>query len=210
MIRVLIADDDTLVLEGLKILIDMEVDMQVVAVASDGEDAFILAKKHRPDIVLMDIRMPKIDGIMGAKMIREHDTRIKVLMLTTFKDDEYINQAIINGAQGYMLKNQPSETIINGIRMVINGANIFGDEIAEKFKTMLPLKKKKIDMQQLDLSEREVEILEYISQGLNNKEIAALLFISDGTVRNYVTTLLNKLELRDRTQLAIFYIRNME
>ena len=210
MINVLIADDDILVRDGLKILIDSEDDMKVVSVAKNGLEAFQLAQKHRPDVVLMDIRMPDIDGIRGTQLINENGLDTKVLMLTTFKDDEYIVSALKNGANGYMLKNQSSDEIIDGIRTVQNGTNIYGEEIAQKLKELIGRKKDKINPDTLSLSNRELGVLRLIANGLNNKEIAATMFISDGTVRNYVSTLLDKLDLRDRTQLAIFYIRHIE
>ena len=210
MIKILIADDDILVRDGLKILIDSEDDMEVVAVAKDGYEAFQMAQKYNPDVVLMDIRMPKTDGIRGTQMIVENNINTKILMLTTFKDDEYIASAIKNGAVGYMLKNQSSDEIIKGIRIVRSGNNVYGSEVAEKLKDMIGDKKEKIEPSQLDLSDREFEMLKLIAEGLNNKEIANKMFISEGTVRNYVSTLLDKLHLRDRTQLAIYYIREIE
>lgn len=210
MIKILIADDDILVRDGLKILIDSEDDMEVVAVAKDGYEAFQMAQKYNPDVVLMDIRMPETDGIRGTQMIMENKISTKILMLTTFKDDEYIASAIKNGAVGYMLKNQSSDEIIKGIRIVRSGNNVYGSEVAEKLKDMISDKKEKIEPSQLDLSDREFEMLKLIAEGLNNKEIANKMFISEGTVRNYVSTLLDKLHLRDRTQLAIYYIREIE
>lgn len=208
--KIIIADDDILVRDGLKILIQSEEDMEVVAVAKDGQQAYDQVAKHLPDVVLMDIRMPDVDGITGTALIKKDYPNTKILMLTTFKDDEYIAQAINNGAQGYMLKNQPSDAIINGIRTINSGASIYEREVALKLKGMIKSKKQKLSAKDLNLLDREMEILALIADGYSNKEIAAKLFISDGTLRNYVTVLLDKLKLRDRTQLAIFYIKNIE
>ena len=210
MIKVVIADDDILVRDGLKILIDSEDDMEVVGVAKDGFEAFQLTQKLKPDVVLMDIRMPQTDGIRGTQLIVRNNLKVKVLMLTTFKDDEYIASAIKSGAKGYMLKNQSSDEIIKGIRSIYSGTSIYGKEVAEKLKDMIENKKDKKELKDLNLRDREIEILKLIAQGLNNKEISVKMFIGEGTVRNYVSTLLDKLQLRDRTQLAIYYIRNIE
>jgi len=210
MIRIVIADDDTLVRDGLKIIIDSEDDMEVVGLAKDGSQASLLYQELKPDVVLMDIRMPGTDGIHGTRMIKGSDPNAKVLMLTTFKDDEYIASAVKMGAKGYMLKNQSSDEIIGSIRLVCSGASIYGEEAATKLKDMIEEKKEKADVSSLDLSERELNVLRLIAQGLSNKEIAAEMYISDGTVRNYVSVLLDKLNQRDRTQLAIYYIRNIE
>lgn len=208
--KIIIVDDDILVRDGLKILIQSEEDMEVVAVAKDGQQAYDQVAKHLPDVVLMDIRMPDVDGIIGTALIKKDYPNTKILMLTTFKDDEYIAQAINNGAQGYMLKNQPSDAIINGIRTINSGASIYEREVALKLKGMIKSKKQKLSAKDLNLLDRQMEILALIADGYSNKEIAAKLFISDGTLRNYVTVLLDKLKLRDRTQLAIFYIKNIE
>lgn len=208
--KIIIVDDDILVRDGLKILIQSEEDMEVVAVAKDGQQAYDQVAKHLPDVVLMDIRMPDVDGIIGTALIKKDYPNTKILMLTTFKDDEYIAQAINNGAQGYMLKNQPSDAIINGIRTINSGASIYEREVALKLKGMIKSKKQKLSAKNLNLLDRQMEILALIADGYSNKEIAAKLFISDGTLRNYVTVLLDKLKLRDRTQLAIFYIKNIE
>ena len=210
MIKVVIADDDILVRDGLKILIDSEDDMEVMGVAKDGLEAFQLTQKLKPDVVLMDIRMPQTDGIRGTQLIVRNNLKVKVLMLTTFKDDEYIASAIKSGAKGYMLKNQSSDEIIKGIRSIYSGTSIYGKEVAEKLKDMIENKKDKKELKDLNLRDREIEILKLIAQGLNNKEISVKMFIGEGTVRNYVSTLLDKLQLRDRTQLAIYYIRNIE
>lgn len=206
--RILIADDDALIRESLTILLEIEEDMEVVGTASTGQEAFEICQREKPDIVLMDIRMPVMDGVLGTKLIKSSFKDIKVVILTTFKDDEYIKEAVKNGAEGYILKSQPSDSIIESLRAVAKGNSVFQNEVAGVLTTMLKDNKRK-DIGQYGLTEKELELLKLISDGLSNKEIAGQLFLSEGTVRNYVTTLLDKLALRDRTQLAIFYLKNL-
>lgn len=205
--KILIADDDALIRDSLKILLGLEDDIEVVGTASNGQEAFELAKEKMPDIVLMDIRMPIMDGVLGTKLIKENFKDMKVVILTTFKDDEYIKEAVKNGAEGYILKNQSSDSIVDGLRAVYKGNTVFEKEIANTITSMFDSKKKK-NPEEFGLTEREVEVLTLLSEGLSNKEIAEKMYLSDGTVRNYITSLLEKLELRDRTQLAIFYLKN--
>jgi DNA-binding NarL/FixJ family response regulator len=206
-LKVLIVDDDALIRDGLKILVGMENDMEVIGTASNGQEALDMCKRNRPDIVLMDIRMPILDGVLGTKAIKEYADDIKVVILTTFKDDEYIKEAIKNGAEGYVLKNQSSDSIIGCLRAVEKGNSVFEKEVADTISSMLKEGNRKAP-EDFALSERDFSILKHIGEGLSNKEIANVLFLSEGTVRNYVTELLEKLELRDRTQLAIFYLKN--
>ncbi|MDF2591854.1 MAG: response regulator transcription factor [Clostridia bacterium] len=207
--KVLIVDDDGLIRDSLKILIGMEEDMVVVGTAANAQEALMLCGQLQPDIVLMDVRMPIMDGVLGTKLISSQFSNIKVIILTTFKDDEYIKEAIKNGATGYMLKNQPSDSIIESLRAVHKGSVVLEREVAESLTSMLKDDKKK-QKKQLDITEREWDVLKLVGEGLTNKEIADKLYLSEGTVRNYVTTLLEKLSLRDRTQLAIYYVKNLE
>lgn len=205
--KVLIVDDDELVCDGLKLLLDMEDDFEVNGIAHNGMEAFNLCEKLMPDIVLMDIRMPDIDGVIGTKMIKEKFKQIKIVILTTFKDDEYIKEAIKAGAEGYILKNQKADTMIESLRAVSKGNFVFQKEVANSISSMLK-EGHKVDISKFNLSQREMEVMKLVADGLSNKEIGDKLFISDGTVRNYVTTILEKLNLRDRTQLAIFYLKS--
>lgn len=206
--KILVVDDDQLVSDGLKIILDSEEDMEVIGLARNGKEAFDLCNFYKPDIVLMDIRMPDIDGIQGTKMIKEVYPCMKVLMLTTFKDDDYIKEAIKNGAEGYLLKNQGADTIIDSIRAAYKGTFICEKGVINAVRDMLDHSLQTTNcLNQYDLSQREQDVLVLIAEGMNNKEISENLFISQGTVRNYVSTLLDKLELRDRTQLAIFYLK---
>lgn len=207
--KILIVDDDALIREGLEILIDLEEDMEVAGVASNGREAYDFCRDNSPDIVLMDVRMPVVDGVIGTKLIKDDFKNIKVIILTTFKDDEYIKQAIKNGAQGYILKNQSSKSIIESIRAVAAGNVVLEKDVLLSLSEMLKDNRKKPETAN-NLSQRDVEILALIGRGLSNKEIAKELYLGEGTVRNYITALLNKLDLRDRTQLAIFYLENIK
>lgn len=206
-LRVLIVDDDALIRDGLKILLELEEDFTVVGTATNGQEAYAQCQKERPDLVLMDIRMPVMDGVLGTQQIKQHFPEIKVVILTTFKDDEYIKEAIKSGAEGYILKNQPSDSIIESLRAVDKGNIVFEREVAGTISSMLKEEKKRADLD-VELTPRELEILQLVADGLSNKEIAEKIFLSEGTTRNYVTGLLEKLNLRDRTQLAIFYLKN--
>lgn len=208
-LRILIADDDALIRDSLKILIDLEGDLEVVATASNGQEALKHCKDKRVDLVLMDIRMPIMDGVLATKLIKEQFRHIKIMILTTFKDDEYIKEALKYGAEGYILKSQPAEDIIESVRMVYRGNAVFEKNVALALKSMINEKKPK-EAISFDLTEREKEVLRLVGEGLSNKEISECLYLSQGTVRNYVTGLLEKLKLRDRTQLAIYYIKNIE
>ena len=207
--KVLIVDDDALIREGLKILLEIEEDFLVVGTASNGQEAFEMCQKEKPDLVLMDIRMPVMDGVLGTKLIKSHFKDIKVVILTTFKDDEYIKEALKSGAEGYILKNQPADSIIESLRAVGKGSIVLEREVANALSSMLK-EGKKVAPERLDISQRELGILKLVGEGLSNREIAERLNLSEGTTRNYVTGLLEKLGFRDRTQLAIFYIRNCE
>lgn len=206
--KVLIVDDDALIRDSLKILVGMESDMEVVGTASNAQGAYDFCRHQQPDIVLMDIRMPVLDGVLGTKLIKSQFSNIKIIMLTTFKDDEYIKEAIKNGASGYMLKNQSSDSIIESIRAVHKGSIVLEQEVAQSITSML--KESKKQQSSLDITDREWDVLKLVGEGYTNKEIAEKLYLSEGTVRNYVTMLLDKLNLRDRTQLAIYYVKNLE
>lgn len=206
--KILIVDDDALIRDSLNIILSLEEDFQVVGTASNGAEALQLCNSLQPDIVLMDIRMPIMDGVLGTKNIKASFKDIKVVILTTFKDEEYIKEAIKNGAEGYILKNQPADAIVESLKTVSKGNIVLEKNVADALSTMLKEDKPKKNTN-LDISEREMEILKLIGDGLSNKEISDKLYLTDGTIRNYVTKLLEKLHLRDRTQLAIFYLKNL-
>ncbi|GIP00039.1 DNA-binding response regulator [Paenibacillus lautus] len=215
MISVLIVDDDPFIRESLKLLVGMDPDIEVSAVAEHGEEALALLEEGPPvDVVLMDIRMPVCDGVEGTRRIRERHSDVRVLMLTTFDDDDYIVEALRNGASGYLLKNIPPDRIIQGIKTVHDGNMLIHPDIARKLTGMLrPTSQpvpKAAELEQFGLTPAEKKVVVLIADGLSNKEIAGQLFLSEGTVKNYVTEILGKLNLRDRTQIAIFYLKKMQ
>jgi DNA-binding NarL/FixJ family response regulator len=199
-VNIILADDDKIVETALKTIIEASEEIKVVATCDNGEEAVKLYKKHSPHVTLLDIRMPKMTGIEAAKEIQRIDPNAKILFLTTFDDSEYISAALRIGAKGYILK-QDYESIVPALKAVEAGQTVLGGEIVQKLST----NSTKPDLKKWDLSEKEVEIIALVGQGLNNKEIAKALFLSEGTVRNYLSEILGKLDLRDRTQLAVFY-----
>ncbi|MCD2346837.1 response regulator transcription factor [Clostridium guangxiense] len=205
--KILVVDDDALIRESLSILLGLDEGIEVVGAASNGQEAFDKCKEVNPDIVLMDVRMPIMDGVLGTKLIKSSFKDIKVVILTTFKDDEYIKEAIKNGAEGYILKNQSSDSIVDSLKTVIKGNMVFEKNVARTLSSLIKEDNKK-GIDKYNLTDREMDILKLIGEGLSNKEIAAKIHLGEGTIRNYVTSLLEKLELRDRTQLAIFYLKN--
>ncbi|MBU5436631.1 response regulator transcription factor [Tissierella sp. MSJ-40] len=197
--KIIIVDDDYLVVNSLKTIVNAS-GIEVLAVGYDGMEAVDLYNLHRPDLILMDIRMEKMNGIEATKKILEIDPDAKILLITTFQDDEYISSALSLGCKGYILK-QNIQGIIPAMNAVYSGNLVFDSKIVSNIQKY---SKKNID---IDLSDRELDILLLVAEGLNNKEIADKLFLSEGTVRNYVSNMLEKLSLRDRTQLAIYYYK---
>lgn len=205
--NIVIVDDDQLVSLSLKTILEVQPDISVVAIGESGEDAIRLYDTHLPDVLLMDIRMDKINGLdAGSEILQKHPDA-KILLLTTFSDDEYIIKAIHIGVKGYILK-QAFESIAPAIHAVYNGQTVFGGEIMDKIPTLIQ-GQEHLAYENFDLSEKEYDIVRLVADGLNNKEIAGALFLSEGTVRNYISTILEKLELRDRTQLACFYYKHL-
>lgn len=204
--KVLIIDDDKLVSLSLKTILEADGRVDVVGIGNSGSDAITLYEEKQPEILLMDIRMEGMSGLEAGKIILEKYPEAKILFLTTFSDDEYIVKALHIGAKGYLLK-QNFESIVPALLAVDNGQTVFGDEITGKLPTLLNQSTPSIDLDKFDITEKEMEIIKQVAEGLNNKEIAEALFLSEGTVRNYLSTILEKLNLRDRTQLAIFYYR---
>ncbi len=205
--KVLIVDDDALIRDGLKVLLEMEKDFNVIGVAENGREALKACEIEQPDVILMDVRMPVMDGVKATELIKASYKQVKIIILTTFKDDEYIEQAVKNGAEGYILKSQSLDSIVDSLRVVHEGNTVFEKEVTATLHAILKGDKRK-DPAAFQITEREFNILKLIADGLSNKEIAEQLYLSQGTVRNYISTLLLKLELRDRTQLAVFYMKN--
>lgn len=204
--KVVIIDDDSLVAMSLKTILEAEGDIRVAATGSSGREAIELYGKHMPDVILMDIRMEGMTGLEAGEEILKRYGNAKILFLTTFTDDEYIVQALSIGAKGYLLK-QDFESIVPAVKAVCSGQSVFGGQVMGKLPDMLK-KKKGIDYARYDITRQEYEIMEEVALGLSNREIAEKLCLSEGTVRNYLSNILRKLNLRDRTQLAVFYYQN--
>ena len=212
MIKVLIVDDQELMRDGLATILNLRQEIDVVGVASNGKEAFEKAAQHCPDIVLMDIRMPIADGVEGTRLITTALPDTKVLMLTTFNDSALIFEALEEGASGYLLKDMPTDAIVQAIMTVQSGGMVLprdltAEIVKEMRKNQAANPNTEAPKMIYDLTERELEVLNKLGLGLNNKEIASELFISEGTVKNHVSNLISKLELRDRTQAAIFAVR---
>ncbi|WP_002151354.1 response regulator [Bacillus cereus] len=211
MIRIMIVDDQSLIRDGLAMILNLRPELEVVGTASDGDEVVQKVKQLQPEIILMDIRMPRMNGVEGTRLVREQFPHIKVLMLTTFSDSELIFEALEQGASGYLLKDMETDVIVQAILTVYGGGAVLPQDITAQI--VKELKKTKVAVEcptpeQLEqLTEREVDVLREIGLGLNNKEIAEKLFITEGTVKNHVSNLISKLELRDRTQAAIYAVR---
>ncbi|NMA67230.1 MAG: response regulator transcription factor [Clostridiaceae bacterium] len=207
--RILIIDDDYLVTSSLKTILESDEDIEIAGTGGSGKEAIEHFFALKPDILLMDIRMDGMTGIEAAKIILEKDKDAKILFLTTFSDDEYIADALKIGAKGYILK-QNFESIIPSVKAVYAGQRVFGDEIINKIPALIVKNSSDKGLKDHDLTEKEIEIITQVANGLSNKEISERLFLSEGTVRNYISIILEKLDLRDRTQLAIFYYKVAE
>ena len=207
MIRLLLVDDQRLMRDGLRILLELESDFEVVGEAEDGAKVLETYQQLRPDVVLMDIRMPVVDGVEATRRLRDFDPDARVIILTTFDDNEYIFEGLRAGALGYLLKDVSGEELADAIRKVAAGGSMIEPSVARKvvaeFARLAPVIPQATEALLEPLSEREVEILKLVSQGLTNKEIAARLYLAEGTVKNYVTSILQKIDARDRTQAAI-------
>lgn len=204
--NVVVVDDDKLVGASLKTILEASGEVNVMGVGSSGQEAIGLYERHKPDILLMDIRMTGMSGLDAAEKILSSEPTARILFLTTFSDDEYIIRALKMGARGYLLK-QNYESILPSLKAVYNGQSVFGDDIVSRIPTVLQ-KSRKPDFTRYGINEKEAEIIALVADGMNNKEIAAALYLSEGTVRNYLSVILEKLQLRDRTQLAVFYYKN--
>lgn len=205
-IKVLIADDQPVVRDGLKMIMSLDSEIEVTAIASNGQEALDLCS-NGIDVVLMDIRMPIMDGVKTTKLIKDSFPKVKIIILTTFNDDQYIFEALKNGASSYLLKDVESEEIINAVKVIYSGGTVLHNNIAAKLVNRLSGSQNG-DSHLQDLTSREREIAKLVAEGISNKEIAAKLFITEGTVKNHITNILSKLGLSHRTQIALFVIEN--
>ncbi len=208
MIRIIICDDQDIVRVGLKKILEAETDLEVVGLAEDGSEAVEMAARLNPDLVLMDLKMPVMNGIQATGQVRQKAPGTKVLVLTTYDDDEWVIDAIRNGASGYLLKDTPRLELIRAIRGTVRGENYIDPGVAGKLFSAIsqPVATEKAP-ENLVFSEREREILSLLAHGLTNLEIAKKLFLSEGTVRNYTSAIFTKLGVADRTQAAILALR---
>jgi DNA-binding NarL/FixJ family response regulator len=204
-IRVLLADDQELVRTGFRMILDTQADLEVVGDAGDGVEAVTATRRLQPDVVLMDIRMPNLDGLEATHQIIAAGSRSRVVILTTFDLDEYVYQALATGASGFLLKNAPPEQLITAVRVAAAGDALLAPSITrrviEQFARLPPPRATKAIS---GLTDREQEVLKLIARGLSNAEIAAQLFVSDATIKSHVAHLLAKLQLRDRVQAVVF------
>lgn len=215
-IKVLIADDVMILRQGLKAVLEQDEQIEVVALAENGREAWEKCRVYEPDVVLMDMRMPEYDGAYGIQNIKEKMNHIRVLVLTTFDDEETIEKAVESGADGYILKEMEDENVIASVKSVFAGMSIFGGEV---YRTMREQMKNGqghygkrngsslAEEEAADFTDRERDILRLVAQGYDNKEIAASLYLAEGTVRNQISRLLDKLSLKDRTQLAVYAVK---
>lgn len=204
--NIVLIDDDQLVCMSLKMILEANDDIHVTAIGHDGSEALSLYRQYQPDVLLMDIRMQDRNGLEALSDVLAEFPHARVLFLTTFVDDEYITKALQLGAKGYIIK-QDYETIIPALNAVYSGQNVYGSEIMEKIPELMKAEPS-FDYSAHNITEKEYEIITLVAQGLSNKEISARLFLSEGTVRNYLSGILEKLQLRDRTQLAVFYYQH--
>ena len=201
--KIVIVDDDIFVSGALTTILEASGKVTVAASGTDGKEAAELYKIHQPDVLLMDIRMKEKSGLDASAEILEEFPDAKILLLTTFSDDEYIVKALKLGAKGYLLK-QDYASILPALEAVCSGQTVFGTEIMSRIPELIH-SGSSFHYEDYDISRRELEIIRLIADGLSNKEIASQLFLSEGTVRNYLSSILDKLQLRDRTQVAVFY-----
>lgn len=205
MIKIIIADDQPVMRDGLKFIIEQNADIEVVGCAGDGMETFELCEQLQPDVVLMDIVMPVCDGVEATRLIKEKYDNIKVIILTTFNDEEKVEQALSNGADGYVLKAVQSEELILAIKSITRGL-----QVIHKNAYGVVLKKLGRQTEPVDfgLTERELEVVRLVVFGKSNKGIASTLYLSEGSVRNIISSILFKTKLKDRTQLAVFAVKN--
>lgn len=208
MIKVGLVDDDILIRESLKIILDNDPGISVVFCGQNGQEAVDYCRDNEVHVFLLDMRMPVMSGVEALKIIRDISSS-KVLVLTTFDEDEFIKDALKYGASGYMLKNNTPDKIIGAIKTVMNGSSVIQEEILEKIVEDIKETKEKSGFKEEGFTDREMDIIKLISEGYANKEISSKLYISEGTVKNYITTILSKMDLKHRTQIAVAYLKGL-
>ncbi|MBR1862959.1 MAG: response regulator transcription factor [Ruminococcus sp.] len=206
--RIAVIDDDRLAAISLKTILESTGSVTVEAMGSSGTEAMGIYESVRPDVMLMDIRMEGMTGLEAGEILMKKHPEAKILYLTTFSDDEYIAKALFIGARGYILK-QDFEGIAPALEAVMRGQTVFGSEVADRLPAVMK-SREEFDFGKFGITDKEKEILTLVAEGLNNKEIAGKMYLSEGTVRNYLSALLEKLDLRDRTQLAVFYYKEIK
>ena len=207
--KILICDDQAVVRDGMELLLKLENDIDVVGVARDGAEAVDLVEEHGPDLVLMDLKMPGMNGIEATRRIRARFPDVKILVLTTYDDDEWVFDAIRVGASGYLLKDTPREEIVKAIRGTVAGKSFVDPSVAGKLLGQMASQQTQPETLLTEkLTDREVDVLRLLARGLSNPDIAAELYLSEGTVRNHVSAILAKLDVSDRTQAAVIAIRH--
>lgn len=207
MINVVIADDIQILRQGLKAILEQDQDIRVVGLAADGQEAWQLCRKLKPDVVLMDMHMPEYDGSYGIAKIKAEFPEMRVLVLTTFDDRETVEAAVSKGADGYILKEMEDDKVIQSVKAVCAGIRVFGGSVFEGMRKTMAAPAAKSDLAGT-LTARERDMMRLVARGMDNKEIAGELFLAEGTVRNNISRLLEKLKLKDRTQLAVFAVKN--
>jgi DNA-binding NarL/FixJ family response regulator len=206
--KILLVDDDELITMSLKLIIEAQEGFEIVGSGKNGSEAITLYDELSPDLLLMDIRMPDMNGLDAAEAILSKHKDATILFLTTFSDDEYIVKALKLGVKGYLLK-QDYKSLPASLHAALNNQSVFGGAIVDKLPNLMASENSNdtFDYHQYDITEKEYEVIQLVAEGFSNKEISQRLFLSEGTVRNYLSTILEKLNLRDRTQLAIFYLK---
>lgn len=209
MIRVLICDDQAIARHGLQMILSTAPDLQIIGQAQDGQEAVDLVAQHQPDLVLMDLKMPKMTGVQATRLIRQRFPAVQVLVLTTYDADEWVFDAVRAGANGYLLKDTPPQQLIAAIRNTVEGKTPVDPSVAGKLFSNFAKQPTPSTTTKLveALSDREIEVLRLMAEGLTNAEIGAQIHLSEGTIRNYISTILDKLQVKDRTQAVVAAIR---
>lgn len=207
-IKVVIADDMKILRQGLKAILTQDEDIDVLAMASNGKEAYEFCKEYKPDVALMDMHMPDYDGEYGIRKIKDELKDIKVLVLTTFDDEETISKALGGGADGYILKEMEDEKIISAVKSVYSGISVFGQSVFASVRKGMNNTKTDTSKPDIEFSPRELDVLRLVALGYDNKELADELCLAEGTVRNQVSHLLEKTGLKDRTQLAVYAVKH--